>query len=1241
MSSPCATLPTRYSLLLLAALTVTPAAATVITTAIDEDDGELGGGSGVSLREAVAYSQPDSTITFAPTLSGQTIPLASEGAFLGSRIVIEKSLSIDGSTLNQPVTIDARFDDAFTIAAEANVSISSLSIINAGTSFSNAGTLAINECTIFENLSIGTPEAIIVNTGTIAIVGSTIRGTASFEAGLAVLNRGGSMLIRDSTIQGHRAENSFTRGEAGGILNLEGGIVDLDNVTLKENAGQSAGAIANFGGTVSVHESRIVGNISEFGFGGIHSRDGSLTISKSNVSNNSGGQVGGVSSLDSITAIDCSSIVRNQGTAGGSAGGISHFSPFPLGISSCTIAENIGDRAGAILASGPCNILACTIAKNSSGFRFLSTLSQSPETQIQGSIIRDNQGGDVTAGETPIISLGSNIVGDGNAVSAFIESGDQVGTEIPILLAPLGNYGGPTQTMHPLVGSPAIGAATLPPSVATDQRGKARSSSPDVGAVETGQPILVTTTTEDTTSGRTLRQAISDAEDNGHTIRFDPSVFPETINLDRELVLDSGKSLFLDASNIPGGVTLDAQNRSRAINISDGSTLALHSINIEGGNAENSEDGAGIRNSSELVLINCELRANLTNTGRGGGLWSSGTAQIFDSKISMNTSALGGGLWSGGDLLMRNSTVENNRTTSIGCGGGFLNIGTADIEFTEIKNNLSGTGQFDSGGGGGGIHNQGILDITSCMISGNQTGDGGSEAGAPGTGGHGGGILNMGHLRITKTSVSENQTGRGRDAIFASSLSVSNAVPAKMGGSGGGIANEGTLELNDCQISENTTGIGGYDNDAGGTNPLESQSGHGGGIWNRGQAIIEDCEFRANRTGSSPEFTGLLISSIGGDGGGIANFGGLDLRRSTIDGNETGSGVSNSFFLMRGAIGGGLHNAGQVSAESCTFSNNRSPVPFGLGGGISNQSQSNSSLQNCTIHGNIASSGAGLVNYFGNVDLEHCTITENISSNDLGSGVLSAGGILGEIIFINSIVRDNTGGDVNVVEGTSLEAIVSFGGNVVGTGNAIERFNESSDHIGESTLLNLTPLGDYGGPTQTRLPIPGSPAIDVSSRSLSEFDQRGFSRSSRSNGFVDSGAVEFRPQDDLPFVLPLIWTEDVDGDGIQSGVEHLLRTDPLTAQASGRLMLSLNISGEPEITMTKNLRAVGDGEWVIERSTDLTVWTEVYRSPNPGNGDTTSLDVNQLSSTTFQLTDSSASAPAYYYRFIAERISGE
>jgi hypothetical protein len=57
------------------------------------------------------------------------------------------------------------------------------------------------------------------------------------------------------------------------------------------------------------------------------------------------------------------------------------------------------------------------------------------------------------------------------------------------LLAPLGNYGGPTKTMAPLSGSPAINAGSIdliPANVTTDQRGSPRvaDGTVDLGAVE-------------------------------------------------------------------------------------------------------------------------------------------------------------------------------------------------------------------------------------------------------------------------------------------------------------------------------------------------------------------------------------------------------------------------------------------------------------------------------------------------------------------------------------------------------------------------------------------------------------------------------------------------------------------------------------------------------------------------------------------------------------------------------------
>jgi hypothetical protein len=65
--------------------------------------------------------------------------------------------------------------------------------------------------------------------------------------------------------------------------------------------------------------------------------------------------------------------------------------------------------------------------------------------------------------------------------------GNQVGTsQAPIdpLLAPLGNYGGPTQTMALLPGSPAIGAGTSSRAPSTDQRGFSRGSTVDIGAFQ-------------------------------------------------------------------------------------------------------------------------------------------------------------------------------------------------------------------------------------------------------------------------------------------------------------------------------------------------------------------------------------------------------------------------------------------------------------------------------------------------------------------------------------------------------------------------------------------------------------------------------------------------------------------------------------------------------------------------------------------------------------------------------------
>ena len=91
----------------------------------------------------------------------------------------------------------------------------------------------------------------------------------------------------------------------------------------------------------------------------------------------------------------------------------------------------------------------------------------------------------------PFASQGHNLIGKTDGSSGWVAS-DLTGTiaaPLDPLLAPLGNYGGPTQTMALLPGSPAIDAgsnALIAAGVTTDQRGLPRivNGTVDIGAYE-------------------------------------------------------------------------------------------------------------------------------------------------------------------------------------------------------------------------------------------------------------------------------------------------------------------------------------------------------------------------------------------------------------------------------------------------------------------------------------------------------------------------------------------------------------------------------------------------------------------------------------------------------------------------------------------------------------------------------------------------------------------------------------
>ena len=143
-------------------------------------------------------------------------------------------------------------------------------------------------------------------------------------------------------------------------------------------------------------------------------------------------------------------------------------------MADCTVSGNtapgtiFGPGGGSLLNNGTLTMTNCTVSNNSA-YGVVS---------LGGTVTMNNT---IVAGNT-----GSNVIGSSIGSNNLI-GGDPV-------LAPLGNYGGPTQTMPELPGSPALGAGSVALAVdphgnplTTDQRGLPRLTN---GSVDIGVPVV-------------------------------------------------------------------------------------------------------------------------------------------------------------------------------------------------------------------------------------------------------------------------------------------------------------------------------------------------------------------------------------------------------------------------------------------------------------------------------------------------------------------------------------------------------------------------------------------------------------------------------------------------------------------------------------------------------------------------------------------------------------------------------
>jgi len=239
--------------------------------------------------------------------------------------------------------------------------------------------------------------------------------------------------------------------------------------------------------------------------------------------------------------------------------------------------------------------------------------------------------------------------------------------------------------------------------------------------------------------------------------------------------------------------------------------------------------------------------------------------------------------------------------------------------------------------------------------------------------------------------------------------------------------------------------------------------------------------FTVNSSATNSIISGLAISNgnSSGNGGGIVNgYGaGLTVINSTISGNTAASGTGGIF---------NDYNA-TLTVIGSTIAGNT-----GSYGGIVNESSGVVTMISSTIAGN---TGPGISSIGTSVTIEGSTISGN-------TGAYSGGGITnssGTLTLANSIVAGNsatTNPDVN-------GAYTDNGGNFI-------------PGVNSATLasINLGPLGSYGGPTNTELPLPGSSALCGGTLTNAvtanvTADERGLPFDSACpSGSVDSGAVQ-------------------------------------------------------------------------------------------------------------------------------------
>ena len=413
----------------------------------------------------------------------------------------------------------------------------------------------------------------------------------------------------------------------------------------------------------------------------------------------------------------------------------------------------------------------------------------------------------------------------------------------------------------------------------------------------------------------------------------------------------------------------------------------------------------------------------------------------------------------------------------------------------------------------------------------------------------GGGIAAGGPIVLVRTVVRDSEASRAGGGISArssvrleqESVVERNRVSGVEGtGWGGGISADSVELVERSSVRENRIEMGRL-------RPTFSAIAEGGGIRATSILVAGGSRVYDNRASASALYVDPLNEGAGAMGGGIqcagspgsvqivddgqvflneasafglsivARGGGIDsqgcdvlVERSAVGGNRA---IDDSGGFL-GALGGGIHaEGGTVRVVDAEVAGNHAISDRAAGGGISigGVAVSGALIVNSTVDGNVAAGtdarGGGVASGSG-IKIFSSTLVYNRATHE-GGGIASQG----PLAVANTIVWGNTASDAPDV--ACAEPASSRGYNLWGDPTGCELAGDAElDQVGADPQLGW--LIYNGGPTASRLPRPGSPAIDGGDpagcvgpgESRLASDQRGLPRPV---GRCDVGAVEVQP----------------------------------------------------------------------------------------------------------------------------------